>query len=106
MKPICGRAGNFPGGFRQVGCGGCGTQRLARWGEITDGAIAPSDLDRGAGLPTLPWGYAAREIIEFLVRAKYRWFGLCADGALEPVATDLPEYDANLVALPDERVAE
>jgi hypothetical protein len=50
--------------------------------------------------------YATREIIEFLVRAGYCWFALTADSNLQPVSTDLPAYDANLVALPQERVEE
>ena len=55
---------------------------------------------------TRPWGYAAREIIEFLVRKEYRWFALDADGSLIPVSTEQKGYDANLVALPAERVRE
>ncbi len=36
----------------------------------------------------------------------YRWFALAEDGDLQPVSSDLPSYDANLVALPRERVEE
>jgi hypothetical protein len=57
-------------------------------------------------LRTQPWGYPAREIIQFLVRAEYHWFALGADSTLLPVSTELPAYDANLVALPQERVKE
>jgi hypothetical protein len=55
---------------------------------------------------TRPWGYAAREIIDLLVRAKYCWFALTANRNLQPIATELTSYDANLVALPEERAAE
>jgi hypothetical protein len=55
---------------------------------------------------TKPWGYAAREIIQFLVSVKYRWFALAEDGGLHPMSSDLASYDANLVALPKERVEE
>lgn len=52
---------------------------------------------------TQPWGYRAREIVEFLAGYGYRWFELLADGAVRPVLPDLPVYDANLVAVPAER---
>jgi hypothetical protein len=55
---------------------------------------------------TLPWGYRAGKIIEFLERQNYCWFAVKTDGSLEPAATDAESYDANLVALPAERVDE
>jgi FkbM family methyltransferase len=55
---------------------------------------------------TRPWGYAAREIIEFLVRADYCWFALGADSRLQRVSTKLSTYDANLVAVAEERLHE
>ena len=54
-------------------------------------------------LRTRPWGYAAREIIDFLTRAGYCWFALTANSNLQPISTQLKTYDANLVALPEER---
>jgi FkbM family methyltransferase len=55
---------------------------------------------------TQPWGYAAREIIQFLIRMDYRWFAIAAKGALLPISCDQESYDANLVALPVERTEE
>ena len=55
---------------------------------------------------TQPWGYAAREIIQFLIRMDYRWFAIAAKGALLPISCDQETYDANLVALPMERTEE
>ena len=55
---------------------------------------------------TQPWGYAAREILQFLIRMDYDWFAIAARGALLPVSCDLEVYDANLVALPRERTEE
>jgi FkbM family methyltransferase len=55
---------------------------------------------------TLPWGYAARDIIQFMVRMDYRWFAIAAKGALLPISCDQESYDANLVALPVERTEE
>jgi FkbM family methyltransferase len=52
-----------------------------------------------------PWGYAAREIIGFLARANYCWFALTANGILQPISTQLKTYDANLVAIPEERAS-
>lgn len=55
---------------------------------------------------TQAWGYAAREIIQFLVRMDYRWYAIAAKGALLPISCDQETYDANLVALPAERAEE
>ena len=53
---------------------------------------------------TARWGYAAQEILEFLRGHSYRWFQITARGKLQPVPTDLVHYDANLMALPEERL--
>ncbi len=55
---------------------------------------------------TLAWGYAAREILQLLVRWDYRWFAIAAKGALLPISCRQETYDANLVALPAERTKE
>ena len=55
---------------------------------------------------TEPWGYAAKEIIQFLIRMDYRWFAIAAKGALLPISCDQETYEANLVALPVERTEE
>ncbi len=55
---------------------------------------------------TEPWGYKAREIVQFLARNGYGWFLLNGDGSLRSVETDLDVYDANLVAVPEERATE
>jgi len=55
---------------------------------------------------TQPWGYAAREIIQFLIRMDYQWFAIAAKGALLPISCDQETYEANLVALPVERIEE
>jgi FkbM family methyltransferase len=53
---------------------------------------------------TQPWGYLAREIVAFLDRVGYRWFVLLESGSIEPVKSNLQKYDANLVAVPEERL--
>jgi len=73
---------------------------------VLNGKSRPAILAEVQDLRTEPWGYPAREIIKFLSQAAYRWFALGAKGSLEPVSTDLAAYDANLVALPEERITE
>jgi FkbM family methyltransferase len=53
---------------------------------------------------TRPWGYAAREVVDFLLLANYRWFRPISDGKLEQIGADEREYDGNYVAIPLERV--
>jgi FkbM family methyltransferase len=74
--------------------------------KLLQGASRPAILTEVQDLRTQAWGYPAREIIQFLLRAGYRWFALTVDSNLQPVSTDLLAYDANLVALPQERVEE
>ena len=73
---------------------------------LLQGACRPAILAEVQDVRTLPWGYAAREIIEFLLRKNYRWFALTADSMLQPVSCNMETYNANLVALPEERVEE
>jgi FkbM family methyltransferase len=74
--------------------------------ELLRGASRPVILAEVQDLRTQPWGYRARDIVEFLVRENYCWFAVTADGSLRPAATDMDTYDANLVAVPVERVDE
>jgi hypothetical protein len=66
----------------------------------------PAILAEVQDIRTQPWGYPAREIIQFLIRMDYRWFAIAAKGALLPISCDQETYDANLVALPVERTEE
>jgi FkbM family methyltransferase len=75
-------------------------------GGLLRAASRPVILAEVQEIRTRPWGYRARQIIELLARENYCWFGVKADGSLQQVATDLESYDANLVALPAERVDE
>jgi FkbM family methyltransferase len=72
-------------------------------GELLQGPLRPVILTEVQDIRTRPWGYRAREIVDFLVDRNYCWFSLKADGRLQPAATDLDLYDANLAALPAER---
>jgi FkbM family methyltransferase len=55
---------------------------------------------------TIAWGYAARQILDFLVALNYRWFYVKESGELEPISTNSGRHDGNFVALPLERLAE
>jgi FkbM family methyltransferase len=66
----------------------------------------PAILAEVEDLRTRPWGYHAREIMQLLARWNYRWFALSEVGTLYPVSADDESYDANFVALPDERAEE
>lgn len=66
----------------------------------------PAMLVEVQDVRTKPWGYAAREILQFLMRVDYQWFAIAAKGALLPIPCNLETYDANLVALPIERTEE
>jgi len=67
--------------------------------ELLRGASRPVILAEVQDLRTQPWGYRARDIVEFLLREKYCWFAVTADGNLRSTATDMDSYDANLVAV-------
>jgi FkbM family methyltransferase len=55
---------------------------------------------------TQPWGYAAREITQLLAGWHYHWFFITEAGELFPAAADDERYDANLLAVPEERIDE
>jgi FkbM family methyltransferase len=55
---------------------------------------------------TLPWGYPAREIVKLLEVEGYTWFQILLTGSLAPVGIHDLDYDANLVAIPHERVSD
>jgi FkbM family methyltransferase len=66
----------------------------------------PAMLVEVQDVRTQRWGYAAREILQFLIRMDYQWFVIAAKGALLPISCREQTYDANLVALPVERIQE
>jgi hypothetical protein len=71
--------------------------------KVLHGESPPAILAEIQDSRTEPWGYAAKEIIQFLIRLDYRWFAIGAKGALLPISCDQETYEANLVALPVER---
>jgi FkbM family methyltransferase len=53
---------------------------------------------------TRPWGYAARDIVRFLAERSFEWFSLEESGKPTPVDSARSSFDANLVAVPAERM--
>ena len=53
---------------------------------------------------TKPWGYAARDIVRFLMERTFEWYSLDESGMPRPVDATSPSFDANLVAVPAERM--
>jgi FkbM family methyltransferase len=51
---------------------------------------------------TAPWGYRAKEIIEFLSQKRFRWFSITPAGALRPLDVSEENFDGNFVAIPEE----
>jgi FkbM family methyltransferase len=71
-----------------------------------EGPTRPVLLVEVYDIRTQPWNYRAHEIVHFLDRLSYRWFSLLKDGSIQSISPALDVYDANLVALPNERVDE
>jgi len=53
---------------------------------------------------TQPWGYPAKEIIEFLRTRDCKWFQISDDGSLVDLDLNSQEFNGNFVAVPDERM--
>lgn len=70
------------------------------------GENRPAMLVEVQDVRTQRWGYAAREILQFLIRMDYQWFVIAAKDALLPISCHEQTYHANLVALPVERTEE
>lgn len=68
--------------------------------------LRPAVLAEVQDSRTKAWGHPAREIVEFLEQLNYRWFRVADKGKLEAISTNVTRYDANLVALPHERVSD
>jgi len=65
----------------------------------------PLILAEISDLRTQPWGYHAREILEFLGQKGFHWFQPVGQGELHPADRTLNSYDHNLVAVPSERMS-
>lgn len=59
-----------------------------------------------ADIRTEPWGYEAKEIIDFLKGMDFHWFSFVGDGKLKPLPSDLATFNGNFLAVPKERLKE
>src|SRR5258708_36436416 len=67
-------------------------------------SLRPIFLVEVYDIRTQPWGYAAREIVRFLTERSFEWFSLGENGKPTPVDSASCSFDANLVAVPAERM--
>ncbi|MGA2430340.1 MAG: FkbM family methyltransferase, partial [Candidatus Acidiferrum sp.] len=51
---------------------------------------------------TQPWGYRAKEIIDYLTLRGYKWFTPLPDGSIEELDVTATEFEGNFVAFPEE----
>lgn len=74
--------------------------------KLLTGPHRPIILTELQDLRTLPWNYAACHIVRHLAARGYHWFTLSLEGGLSRVSCVEEKYDANMVAVPAERVQE
>jgi FkbM family methyltransferase len=55
---------------------------------------------------TRPWGYFAKEVVEFAETVGFRWFALLPDGKLARLPRGKEAFEGNFVAVPPERLRE
>jgi FkbM family methyltransferase len=72
---------------------------------LLSSSARPWILAEIADLRTQPWGYSAREILEFLEQKGFHWFQPFGQGQLRPADRTLVSYNHNLVAVPSERMS-
>jgi FkbM family methyltransferase len=65
-------------------------------------APRPVILAEVQDIRTKPWGYRAKEIIEYLLRRGFRWFSITAAGSLQKLDITQESFDGNFVAVPEE----
>jgi FkbM family methyltransferase len=51
---------------------------------------------------TTPWGYPAKQIINYLINKGYNWFSLSEDGSIKELDVSSNKFDGNFVACPEE----
>jgi FkbM family methyltransferase len=73
---------------------------------LLGGSSRPVILAEVQDIRTRPWGYPASEIVQLLDRVGYNWFRILDNGHLAPAETRDQLYDANLVAIPGDRLAD
>lgn len=72
--------------------------------QILIGQLRPLIIYEIQDIRTLPWGYKAVELYQFLKYHRYRSFNVSTNGCLV-ACPDKEEFDDNLVAVPEEKIA-
>jgi FkbM family methyltransferase len=72
---------------------------------LLDGNSRPLILAEVQDVRTRPWGYSAREIIDYLAARRYRWFRLVEHGLVRDLDLNQDGYEGNFVACPEESLA-
>jgi len=72
---------------------------------LVSGRPRPVILAEVQDVRTLPWGYSAIEIIDYLRNQGYLWFGLRTNGSVEEVNFASAEVEGNFVACPSESIS-
>jgi len=79
--------------------------------EVLKGAVGlldrrprPIILCEVQDIRTEPWGYKAKEVIDFLSSRGFHWFCFSDDAGLEAVDCQQANFDGNFIAVPEERL--
>jgi len=72
---------------------------------LTSGNARPIILVEVQDVRTLPWGYKAIEIVDYLRAKDYVWFSLRLNGSVEEANITTTEVEGNFVACPAESLA-
>jgi len=72
--------------------------------ELLDRVPRPIILAEVQDTRTKPWGYQAKEIIEFLRARNFNWFKISDDGLLVQLDRSIELFDGNFVAVPEDRM--
>jgi FkbM family methyltransferase len=98
------RAGLGNVDFMKVDVEGAELGLLSGARKLLNAAPRPVILCEVQDQRTAPWGYAAREILEYLESCGYSWFELDQKGAIRPIEITNAQYDGNFVAVPKESI--
>ena len=71
---------------------------------LLSNGVRPVVLAEVYDIRTEPWGYKSKEIVRFMEELGYRWNTIKEGGQLEGTDSSSEVFDANLVAVPKERL--
>jgi len=80
----------------------------AEWGilkgaeKVLTRAPRPIILSEVLDQRTRPWGYAAKQILDHLIKRNFTWFRVNSDGTVQLLDVLQQEFDGNFVAVPQE----